>query len=184
MLEIAVTDTGAVRSDRSRLEQVLLNTGANARDAMPRWRAALDRIGPGEPPGEFVRLTVRDTGEGMDDDVRAHLFEPFFTTKPRAKGTGLGLLPCTEVVKQSGGHIPRGVCARRGHRHARSAARKRRGPTTGAPHRDRPLPLPRGEGTVLLVEDNDGVRLSSLRRSSSAVATTSSRRKTALRRCC
>ena len=159
VLEIAVTDTGAVRADRSQLEQVLLNLVANARDAMPGGGRLSIEIGPGEPPGEFVRLTVRDTGEGMDDDVRAHLFEPFFTTKPQGKGTGLGLSTVHGIVKQSGGHIR--VESAPGAGTAMHVFLSR--VEVEAPHqepdtRGQALALPPGEGTVLLVEDNDGVR--------------------------
>ena len=96
----------AVCIDPVHVEQVLLNLGANARDAMPtggelRVRTAVDAC-EGEP---VAALEVEDTGTGMSDEVRAHLFEPFFTTKPPGQGTGLGLATIYGLVRQGGGDI-------------------------------------------------------------------------------
>jgi len=104
-----------VRCDPGQVEQVLLNLAVNARDAMPRGgKLAIEtRNLAGEPDGavehadagRWVRLTVRDSGVGMDPDVKSHVFEPFFTTKPSGQGTGLGLATVYGIVKQSEGHI-------------------------------------------------------------------------------
>ncbi|MEH3022571.1 MAG: ATP-binding protein [Pseudomonas oryzihabitans] len=98
--------------DASQLENALLNLCLNARDAMPeggRIRIVLgnERLSEGGtlPPGDYVRLSVGDTGSGMSEDIRARVFDPFFTTKPLGQGTGLGLSMVHGFVLQSGGSI-------------------------------------------------------------------------------
>ena len=102
-----------VHADPHQLEQVIVNLAANARDAMPDGgtlkleTAVLERHDPqaGIRPGRYIRLTVSDSGVGMDEETRKRIFEPFFTTKDVGRGTGLGLSVVQGIVTQSGGEI-------------------------------------------------------------------------------
>ena len=108
---------GSIRADPGQIEQVIMNLAVNARDAMPTGgrltietqTVTQDKEGvpevPGLDQGCYMRLSVRDTGLGMDEQTQSHLFEPFFTTKAKGKGTGLGLSTVYGIVKQSGGSI-------------------------------------------------------------------------------
>jgi signal transduction histidine kinase len=110
-------DAGHIKADPGQIEQVIMNLAVNARDAMPDGgkltvRIANTTLGKNRPrqchglnAGDYVLITITDTGTGMSNEVKAHLFEPFFTTKPPGKGTGLGLATCFGIVKQNKGHI-------------------------------------------------------------------------------
>jgi CheY-like chemotaxis protein len=106
-----------IMTDAGQIDQVLMNLATNARDAMENAGTLTIETGMVEIDADFVetfgfgaagpyaKLTVRDSGKGMDEATRAHIFEPFFTTKPAGKGTGLGLSIVYGIVKQHGGFI-------------------------------------------------------------------------------
>lgn len=165
-------DPWLLRVDQGQLEQVIINLAVNARDAMGKGgvltirtsnaaRTAPERHGDEEiPAGDYVRIDVEDTGTGIPADILGRIFEPFFSTKAVGSGTGLGLSTVYGIVRQTGGFVlvastvgkgstfslllPRFVGPAPGE--ADSAAQTRRRDLTGA-------------GTVLLVEDEDAVRL-------------------------
>jgi two-component system cell cycle sensor histidine kinase/response regulator CckA len=159
-----------IQGDPVRMENAVINLGMNARDAMPAGGTLTLRtenvtlrkedIAPGEEasPGDFVRLSVIDTGVGIPEDVRERIFEPFFTTKSSEGGTGLGLASAFGCVSSLGGRIrvesEAGVgttflldlpLASAGREHAEPDA-------TGEDE------LVQGQGTILLAEDEDFVR--------------------------
>ncbi|NUQ73188.1 MAG: PAS domain S-box protein [Polyangiaceae bacterium] len=158
-----------IRADHAQLEQVLLNLVVNARDAMldrGTLRIETANVGADAAPianregarsGDYVLLAVSDTGCGMSEAVKAHVFEPFFTTKPPGKGTGLGLSTVYGIVKQSGGFIDIDS------EHGRGATFKIYLPAL-EDRAEQPasmrqaFDLPRGDETILLVEDDDAVR--------------------------
>lgn len=165
---LAPTGIGQVYADAHQLEQIVMNLVVNARDAMPqggRVSIAVSRlvVGPGEvvappdvPPGAYLRLSISDTGTGMDAATLERVFEPFFTTKETGKGTGLGLSSVYGIVKQSQGYI-----------WAKSELGQGTNFTVLLPQTDRaaealpaPPPTPStllGKETVLLVEDDEQV---------------------------
>ncbi|WKW11221.1 ATP-binding protein [Pseudogemmatithrix spongiicola] len=100
------TDLPDVRIDPAQFEQVLMNLAVNARDAMPNGgELGVDVVRTRYRDGVGVRVSVRDTGTGMEPEVVARIWEPFFTTKPQGKGTGLGLATVHGIVHQAGGEI-------------------------------------------------------------------------------
>jgi PAS domain S-box-containing protein len=160
-----------VRVDPTQFEQLLMNLIVNARDAMPAGgrvlietaHRSLDPIAARRAgdlsPGEYVCLSVADTGEGISDDVRQHVFEPFYTTKEVGHGAGLGLAACYGIVKQAGGGIVVDSKPGEGATFAIYVPCFGDAGADGA-WDDAPLPaqLPRGTETILLVEDEDSVR--------------------------
>jgi signal transduction histidine kinase len=160
---------GQVRADPGQMEQVIVNLALNARDAMPRGGrltietrnvtldAAFARVRPEVRPGRYVLLTVSDTGCGMDQATQAHLFEPFFTTKEAGKGTGLGLATVYGIIKQSNGFIYASSELGRGTTFTIYLPRLEEPAPVFQPAPETALP-PGGPETVLLVEDEPGVR--------------------------
>jgi PAS domain S-box-containing protein len=160
-----------VQADPGQIEQVLMNLCVNARDAMPQGgaiaieteNAVLDRSfcdrNAWARPGEYVQLTVTDTGLGMSEEVRDHIFEPFFTTKEVGQGTGLGLATVYGIVHQHDGFI--GVSSELG----RGTAFSIYLPVLATPSQASPTlspnlfaPPPGGTETLLLAEDEEHVR--------------------------
>jgi two-component system cell cycle sensor histidine kinase/response regulator CckA len=162
-------DSGCIIADPSQLEQIIMNLVVNASDAMPNGgslviettRVDLDEsyvvTHAGVRPGSFVMLAISDTGIGMDATTQSKIFEPFFTTKAPGHGTGLGLATVYGTVKQIGGFI--WVYSEPGH----GATFKVYLPRESAPAAPvEPSAAPvvsRRRETVLLVEDDDAVRL-------------------------
>jgi len=160
-----------VKVDPGQIEQVILNLAVNARDAMPEGgkimietsNVMLDQDYARQhqgalTSGPYVMIAISDTGHGMSEEVRSHLFEPFFTTKVVGKGTGLGLSTVYGIVKQSGGYIwcyteeGKGTTFKAYFPKVDACALD---PEAGALA---PAAVARGTETILLVEDEDGVR--------------------------
>ncbi|HSJ09720.1 MAG TPA: ATP-binding protein [Longimicrobiales bacterium] len=158
-----------VRVDRGQMLQVIMNLAVNARDAMPdggklvietRNVTLSDDYADthhGVSPGDYLVLTISDTGHGIPSDVRDHIFEPFFTTKEKGKGTGLGLSTTHGIVQQSGGHIwvyseiGRGTSFKIYLPATADSVEQRVAPAVS-------VPAPGRRRTVLVVEDDAGVR--------------------------
>ncbi|MGB8582579.1 MAG: ATP-binding protein [Candidatus Sulfotelmatobacter sp.] len=162
-------DLRRIKADRGQLEQILMNLAVNARDAMPQGgkliiethNAELDKTAVAQhsyaKPGEYVVLSVSDTGCGMDKETLAHIFEPFFTTKGLGKGTGLGLSTVYGIVKQSEGYVWVYSELGKGARFKIYWPRTTKEAQALAPLSE-PLALPTGSETILLVEDDDSMR--------------------------
>ena len=161
-----------ILADPVQVEQAIINLAINARDAMPnggtlRITARNTTLADGErradgevKPGDYVRVTVADTGVGMDEATRTRMFEPFFTTKPHGQGTGLGLSTVYGFVRQCGGHVSVESAPGQGTTIELLLPRAPAAPAT--PARTPATPVSeggkRGSETVLVVEDEEAVR--------------------------
>jgi len=166
---LANAAVGSVKADQSQIEQVLLNLAVNARDAMPKGgrltietaQVDLDesyvRQLASIRPGPYVVLTVSDTGIGMDAETQTHCFEPFFTTKEEGRGTGLGLATVYGVVKQSGGWIWVYSEPGQGTTFKIYLPMVQEDPKA-AKHMKGQGEVPQGTETILVAEDQDGIR--------------------------
>ena len=161
-LVLDLDDTvSSVRADAEQFEHVLRHLAMNARDAMPAGGAltlatakvSLDADAAAQremPAGDYVELSVTDTGVGIDAGTQPHLFEPFFTTKPRVRGTGLGLAMVQGVVAQSHGHISVESVVGRGARFAIYLPAIAQ-PVEGQAPRERGAKAGRGSETLLVM---------------------------------
>ncbi len=172
MLEVHTDpELGRVLADPVQIEQIILNLCVNARDAMPdggrlvveTTNVSLDRsycqLGKVSlSPGDYVMMTVSDTGEGMSKEVKAKIFEPFFTTKEPGEGTGLGLSTVYGIVKQSNGDIL--VYSEIGKGTSLKIYLPRISKEKLNSEETKPIPLKpvMGKETILLVEDEQDVR--------------------------
>ncbi|GFO53477.1 histidine kinase [Geomonas sp. Red276] len=157
-------DLWNVLIDPSQVDQILMNLSVNARDAMPnggtltmetaniRIDGDYSHVHPDAAPGDYIQLSISDTGCGMDEETRKHIFEPFFTTKGVGKGTGLGLAMVYGIVTQNNGFINCYSEPGQGSVFKLYFPRLRQEVVDDRP----PLPVPRtGSGTILLVEDEE-----------------------------
>jgi len=162
-------DLSVVKADAGQIEQVLMNLAVNSRDAMPDGGSLIietsnvhldqdyARSHTAVTPGEYVMLSVSDNGIGMDAETKSRVFEPFYTTKEQGKGTGLGLSTVYGIVKQHDGNIwvyselDRGTCFK-------IYLPVAQGEPTAVAHGEDSVRVPRGDETILLVEDEPRVR--------------------------
>jgi PAS domain S-box-containing protein len=159
-----------VMADSGQIEQVLMNLATNARDAMPdggslniktekvvlNEQHIKERVSP--KPGDYARISVTDTGTGMDEKTRMNIFEPFFTTKEAGKGTGLGLAVSYGIITQHGGAINVYSEPEEGSIFKIYLPLISSGQYVEKPHEQPAIPLTKGTETILLAEDNIEVR--------------------------
>jgi two-component system cell cycle sensor histidine kinase/response regulator CckA len=160
---------GPAKVDPGQFEHAIINLAVNARDAMngagvlsvetrnARIGEDAAALNPDARPGEYVVVTVSDRGHGMDESVKARIFEPFFTTKPAGSGTGLGLAMVYGFVKQSGGQIEVDSVPGRGTTFRLFLPRTEEPDYAPLPAQE-DFRIPKGDETILLVEDEEAVR--------------------------
>lgn len=174
-------DLGLVKVDQGQIEQVIMNLVVNARDAMPtgglvrissRNHEQKDAVMRGQdemPAGRYVAIEVEDTGCGIPKEILTRIFEPFFSTKEIGSGTGLGLSTVYGVVRQTGGFISVESVVNKGTKFTvflPALSQQAQAEATSAAEmerEDKPGPDLTGVGTILLVEDEDAVRMFSAR---------------------
>jgi nitrogen-specific signal transduction histidine kinase len=156
--------------DPGQIDQIVINLAVNARDAMESGGTLsiatvnIDAHDPEVasqleiPPGEYVRLSMTDTGHGMDEETKLHIFEPFFTTKEVGRGTGLGLSTVYGIVAQSGGHIAVTSQLNQGTSFFIYLPRQKAVNPVRAPGAFNSAPILNSGETILVVEDDETVR--------------------------
>jgi signal transduction histidine kinase/FixJ family two-component response regulator len=168
---VAGANLGRVKVDPGQMSQVIMNLCINARDAMPdggKLRVETRNVDVDEDfqklhsnvpinPGQYVMISVSDTGVGIDPTIQSQIFEPFFTTKGRARGTGLGLSTVYGIVKQSGGYLWLNSEPGKGTTFEICLPTTLEQPEVVEAKHAQPA-VPRGERTILLVEDNPQLR--------------------------
>jgi CheY-like chemotaxis protein len=167
---VLASDLWDVFADPGQMDQIVLNLAVNARDAMERGgiltiqtanvaRGDCDApVSPDLAGGDYVRLSVGDTGQGMDEETMRHIFEPFFTTKELGRGTGLGLSTVYGIVTQSGGHIRVSSEPDQGSTFSIYLPRAQDVVSPAAKGASGSFPAQRTGETVLVVEDDANVR--------------------------
>ena len=168
LVSVLAPDLGRIKADPNQVEQMLMNLSINARDAMPKGGLIIIKTAnveideayahqhPATEPGQYVLLTVSDTGIGMDAETQSHIFEPFFSTKSRGQGTGLGLSTVFGLVKQSGGAIA--VYSEPGAGATFKVHFPRCDEVQVSPQKKKTSPLKGGTETILLVDDATPLR--------------------------
>jgi PAS domain S-box-containing protein len=158
----------AIRADQGQFQSAIVNMAVNARDAMPQGgklvvetrNIVLDAdhgdFHPELRPGEYMQLSISDTGSGMPPEVRDRVFEPFFTTKEKGRGTGLGLAMVYGFVKQSGGHVT--IYSEVGHGTTFNLYFPRADGITHEESKIKGAADPAANETILVVEDDERVR--------------------------
>ncbi|HEV8494496.1 MAG TPA: ATP-binding protein, partial [Candidatus Angelobacter sp.] len=168
-LEISLSaDPLYVLFDVNQVELVIMNLAVNAQDAMPNggalsittWNEALAAVGPSGETSltDYAVLEVSDTGHGMSTDIQSRVFEPFFTTKEPGKGTGLGLATVYGIVQRAGGQIKISSRPNKGTSFRVYMRQTAAAPGTKSMAAQENLPVPRGNETILLAEDEAGIR--------------------------
>ena len=171
---VTSSELNAVKADPGQVEQVIVNLAVNARDAMPNggdlkietvnFKVDKEYIEKraGMKLGDYVLLSIKDTGVGMSQEVQERIFEPFFTTKEQGKGTGLGLATCYGIVKQAEGYIE--VDSQDGQGTTFNVyLPKCNEPLDSLLQENQSPPKEKGVGTILVVEDEEVVRSLAMR---------------------
>jgi len=165
----------SIQGDPSQLQQVVLNLTVNARDAMPhggelifateikQLNEAFARVQPGIQPGRYLLFSLTDSGLGIPREIQQRIFEPFFTTKEAGKGTGMGLAMVYSIVKNHGGFIQLESGEGKGTTFRIFLPLPATSVPTKPAEADLETAAPRGQGRVLVIDDDEMIRTLSSR---------------------